>query len=92
MERDNIDAKRMVALTSVSQAAGLAVAYADDEHTHPLTKPVAAATTARQSTDMTWAEPQFRSSFDAPPRGSPRHVLTSALAQWLSSRSPFKAG
>ena len=91
MGRDGIDTKRMVALTSVSEAAGLAVAYAEDDHAQPAAKRGAALPKVRNAADMTWAEPKFRTGFETPRQDSPRYVLTSTLAQWLTSRSRFKA-
>ncbi|MDZ4843666.1 MAG: hypothetical protein SH859_16185 [Hyphomicrobium aestuarii] len=100
------DKKTMVALQSISQAAGLAVACADadaDEHSgqsRSATKRVpASAETAtlvgpiNASADMTWAEPKFRDTFEivAPIKpSSPKYVLTTTLAQWLTSRAGYK--
>ncbi len=98
------DKKTMVTLQSISQAAGLAVACADaDEHsgqsgpstkrapasaeTAPLVRPINA------SADMTWAEPKFRDTFEtvAPIKpSSPKYVLTTTFAQWLTSRAGYK--
>lgn len=91
--------KKMMALRSISEAAGLAVACAEAEdqtaHKHEAasTKSPCPMPSAKTSADMTWAEPKFRDTFEsvAPVSAtSPKYVLKSTFAQWLTSRAGYK--
>lgn len=92
------DKKRLDALQSLCEAAGVAIACdtldndpAPSERVpaHASWAPAAVPTHATARGDISWAQPRFQEGFaQQPAPETPRHVLTTTFAQWLTSRMP----